>query len=149
MSATRSTKTKESYLDLVRTFPLRAIHTENQAVAANRVLLKLVASHPKMTAGQRQYVEALTALIRQYESNRPNSELVQSSPLEILKYLMGEANMTVGDLGRVIGHQPTASQILQGDRNLSKAQIQKLADHFKVSTDLFMNRQAKTYRRAS
>jgi antitoxin component HigA of HigAB toxin-antitoxin module len=149
VSATRSTKISESYLDLVRAFPLRAIRTGNQAVAANRVLLKLVTSKPKMTVGQRQYVEALTALIRQYEADRPNSELLASTPLEILKHLMDQATMTVGDLGRIIGHQPTASQILRGERNLSKIQIQKLADHFKVSTDLFMDRQLKNYRRAS
>jgi antitoxin component HigA of HigAB toxin-antitoxin module len=142
-------KPKDAYLDLVRAFPLRAIRTQADAVAANQVLLKLVASKPKLTTGQQDYVEALSALVRQYEADRPDSELLHSSPLEMLKHLMDETGMSISGLGRVIGHQPTASQILRGERSLSKAQIQKLADHFNVSTDLFMDRRNRNYRRAS
>jgi antitoxin component HigA of HigAB toxin-antitoxin module len=149
MSAALSAKTKETYLNLVRSFPLRAIRTEYEAVAANDILLKLVTSKPKLNAGEREYVEALTALIRQYESNRPHPELFKSSPLEILKHLMNETGMKISDLGRLIGHQATASQILKGERELSKTHVQKLAGHFNVSTDLFLPRPRQTYRRAS
>ena len=137
------------YLDLVRAFPLRAIRSEDEAAAANEVVLNLVMSKRKTTAGDREYVDALSALIRQYESDRPRSELPKTSPLEILNHLMGERGMNVSDLGRVIGHQPTASQILSGKREMSKAHIQKLAAHFRVSTDLFITRSSNSYRRAS
>ena len=149
MSATLSAKARDAYLDLVRAFPLRVIRNEDEAAAANDILLKLVMSKRKMKPGQREYAETLTALVRQYEMNRPRSELIHSSPLEILRHLMDETHMGVSDLGRVIGHQPTASQILRGERELSKSHIQRLADYFRVSTDLFMDRNKTNYRRAS
>jgi HTH-type transcriptional regulator / antitoxin HigA len=146
---TPSAKAKESYLELVRRFPLRAIRTQSAAVAANHVLLELVMSKPKMSTGEKQYIEALTALVRQYESGRRESAMFHCSPLEVLKHLMEETGMRTNDLGRVIGHQPTASQILNGKRELSKVHIQKLAVHFRVSPALFMDQSGRDYRRAS
>jgi antitoxin component HigA of HigAB toxin-antitoxin module len=51
---------------------------------------------------------------------------------------MDEHGMTVSDLGRVIGSKGNASEILSGKRQLSKAQMFKLADHFGVQAGLFL-----------
>ena len=40
--------------------------------------------------------------------------------------------MTASDLGRLLGNRTLGAAILAGRRNLSKAHIKKLAEHFKV-----------------
>lgn len=136
----RAISGRERYLDLVRAFPLRPIRSEPELHQASEVLIRLLASTPEdeMDAGERDYLDALTLLIAHYERGRKSAKLLKLSPLELLKHLMDERKMTVGELGRVIGNQPSASLILHGKRAMSKAQIMKLAKYFAVSPALFM-----------
>ena len=59
-------------------------------------------------------------------------------PLEAVKYLMEESGMNRADLGRILGNRSLASQILKGNRELSKANIVALANHFHVGPGLFL-----------
>jgi len=91
-----------------------------------------------MEDGERDYSEALTLLVQQFERGRTNSALPRLSPIDRLKFLMNERGMSINDLGRVIGSQPNASLILHGKRSMSKTQIIKLSHHFAVSPGLFI-----------
>jgi antitoxin component HigA of HigAB toxin-antitoxin module len=53
--------------------------------------------------------------------------------------MLKEQGMGGSDLGRLLGNRPLGSAILRGERQLSKAHIRILAEHFKVSTDLFFD----------
>ena len=44
--------------------------------------------------------------------------------------------LSASDLGRILGHRELGSRILRGERGLSKRNIQKLADYFKVGLPL-------------
>jgi HTH-type transcriptional regulator/antitoxin HigA len=138
--STPDRRTPDTYFALVRALPLRPIHSEDQLDKATATLLKLVKSKPEeaMDAGERDYVEALSMLILRYEQGRRDSALPKLSPLDRLKFLMGEQAMSVNGLGRVIGSQPSASLILRGKRSMSKAQILKIARHFDVTPALFL-----------
>ncbi len=150
MKSTLTEKTKSIYLSLVEAFPLRLIQSDKAATKANQVLRELLLSKPVLNAGERAYVDALTVLIHQYESGRRSAELSHASAREILRFLMEETGMNISDLGRLLGHLPTASQVLSGKRELSKHHIQLLARHFNVSTDLFMGPlSVEPYRAAS
>ena len=59
------------------------------------------------------------------------------SPAETLIFLLEENGMSVHDLGRLLGDRAAGQKILTGKRDLSKDQIQLLAEHFKVSPGLF------------
>jgi HTH-type transcriptional regulator/antitoxin HigA len=139
-TATAKRSTGDSYFDLVRLFPLRPIRSEADFDRAMAVLLKLATSKPekKMDQGERDYIEALEMLVQRFEQTRRESALPKLTPLDRLKFLMEERNMTVNDLGRVIGSQPNASLILHGRRSMSKGQILKLAGYFGVSAALFI-----------
>jgi len=50
---------------------------------------------------------------------------------------MEARDMTVTELGKVIGSQPNASLILAGQRGLSKAVMVKLGDYFGVAPTVF------------
>lgn len=59
-------------------------------------------------------------------------------PLDILRHLMAEHEMNASDLGRLLNERSLGPKILNGTRELSKAHIRKLAQHFGVPADLFL-----------
>lgn len=79
----------------------------------------------------------LANLLEDYE-NRVLPALENSSPVETLKFLMEENNLTQMDLINVFGSQSIVSEILNGKRRISKTHARKLAERFSVSTDLFI-----------
>lgn len=129
------------YFALVRAFPLRPIRSAKELDRAIAVLLKLSVSEPEqgMDAGKRDYIEALSTLVHEFEQKRRDSILPRSSPLGRLKFLMREREMTAVDLGRIIGNRSTASMVFQGKRGMSMALISKLARHFAVSPAVFID----------
>jgi HTH-type transcriptional regulator / antitoxin HigA len=141
MSLTKpNRRASDRYFDLVRSFPLRPIRSESELDKATAVLTRLAKSTPehKMSAGERDYVEALSVLIQRFEQGRRDTALPRLTPIDRLKLLMEETGMNVNDVGHVIGSQPNASLILHGKRSMSKGQILRLARHFGVSPALFM-----------
>ena len=80
-------------------------------------------------------LETVGNLIEEYENDhyiQPNAE-----PIEILKYLMQEKNLTQKDLA-ILGSQGVVSEILNGKRELNVRQIKALADKFKISPSVFI-----------
>ena len=51
---------------------------------------------------------------------------------------MAARDTNASDLGRLLGERSLGPKILSGQRELSKAHIRKLADHFGVSAGLFL-----------
>ena len=128
----------DSYLQCVIRFPLRAIKTEKQHDQAVAELARLsIRGH--LDEGELQYVEALAKLIGDYEDNAGHRIKVSTGdPIEVLKFLMNESKMSVSALGKIIGSQGVASEVLSRQRELSKAHIRKLAEHFHVNPGLFI-----------
>lgn len=60
------------------------------------------------------------------------------TPLAMLEHLMDARGLTQKDLWGVFGSKSTASQVLNGKRELSKAHIKKLAAFFNVSPEMFI-----------
>lgn len=122
--------------DLVAMMPPRAIHDD---VAYRNVLemIGAVLARPKLTKGQTEYVETWAVLVEAYELEHHGIG-DDVTPIEALQYLIDEAGMNASDLGRLLGNRSLGSAILNGRRELSKAHIRALADHFKVEPGLFM-----------
>ncbi len=80
-------------------------------------------------------LETVGNLIEEYENDhfiQPNSE-----PIDVLKYLMQENNLTQKDLN-ILGSQGVVSEILNGKRELNVRQIKALAEKFKISPSAFI-----------
>ena len=60
------------------------------------------------------------------------------SPLEMLKYLMEVGNLKQADLLDVFDSRAVASQVLTGQRGISKMHARRLATRFKLPADLFI-----------
>ncbi|MCL2640268.1 MAG: hypothetical protein FWD53_05435 [Phycisphaerales bacterium] len=133
---------KSQYLELVRAFPPRIIRTAREYDATLAVIHKITAKGEEaLTRDELDYLDAMEMLIDRYDDEHYPMLEDKRTPLERLQYVMEESGMSTADLGRLLGNRSLASQILLGRRQLSKVHIRKLADHFCLSTDYFLEGQ--------
>jgi len=125
------------YAELLAQFPLRPLHDEVDYGNALEVAEALVGS-VDLNEDQADYLDVLTDIIQKYEARR-HAIRGQSTPLDTLKRMLKEQGLGGSDLGRLLGNRPLGGAILRGERGLSKTHIRTLAEHFKVSTDLFFD----------
>ena len=149
-----STSAPADYLELVRRLPLRPLRTESEYDAAWKAAEPLV-GRDDLSPGQEMYLDAVSYFLEQYEQANHAIERPRAlSPAQMLKELMEFRELSVSDLGEVLGSQPMASMILHGKRGISKANIAKLAAYFRVEPSVFIEprahrRPAPSYRRAA
>ncbi len=79
-------------------------------------------------------------LIERYENKHfnLNKEIEKVDACSMLKYLMGQHELKQKDLKPIFGSQGIVSEILNGKRQLTLKQIQKLSDFFNVSVQVFI-----------
>jgi antitoxin component HigA of HigAB toxin-antitoxin module len=93
----------------------------------------------KRTTGEANYLGSLTVLIHHYETCRIPLDAMDKAPLSRLKFLMRESGATASDLQEILQcSQSLVSLILNGKRELSKANIRQLAGHFKIRAGYFI-----------
>lgn len=108
---------------------------ERMTEQVNRLITKGI-NQNGLSPEEEKLLELLTVLIENYEDEHfPIPEL---SPNELLKHLMEENNLKQSDLLHVFGSSGIASEVVNGKRAISKTQAKKLAEHFKVSVELFI-----------
>jgi HTH-type transcriptional regulator/antitoxin HigA len=126
-----------SYLNLVREFPLRPIRSKSDYDRAAAVLDKLaVRDDSDLDDGEADYLETLSMLIEAYDRDHFPMPVRKRSPVELLKFLMKQNELTTTDLGQILGSKGLASEVLHGKRELSKAHIRKLAKRFDIDPGL-------------
>ena len=130
----------ETYFDGVRRFPLRPLRSEREYKAGAAILFELSekAEQGKASRGERDYLLALACFIENWDEKKGYLATSALKPLDLLKFLMEQRDMSVSDLGRVFGSQPGASLVLAGKRELSKLQIRAAAGYFRVDSWLFL-----------
>ncbi|MFK5913767.1 MAG: helix-turn-helix domain-containing protein [Woeseiaceae bacterium] len=80
-------------------------------------------------------METIGNLIENYETQE--YKISESSPVEVLKYLMKEHGLKQSDL-KEIGSQGVVSEILTGKRTLNIEQVKKISNKFHVSPLVFI-----------
>lgn len=145
MKATTTTKRRrgqvaDSYLALVKRVPIRRIRSDAEHAAAMKVSRELMlrGTVDRLDEGEGDYLEALSRFIEEYERTRFLRDFKAPTAVDKLKFLMEQRDMSAADLGRVLGSSSAASMILRGDREISKAHIRRLSEHFSVSPALFL-----------
>ncbi len=91
----------------------------------------------RLSADQEDYLLILSEMILRHD-RRHDGPRRRGTPNERLRYLVSEAGLSASDLGRLLGNRGMGSLYLSGKRGLSKANVRKLADHFKVRADYFL-----------
>jgi HTH-type transcriptional regulator/antitoxin HigA len=133
---TKAPVVSDEYMELIKRFPLRPLRGEKDYDAAVAILDTLVLR--ELGDGERDYLEALTRFVEDYDQKNRCPPGDKLPVLARLKHLMSENNMTPADLGRVLGSASAASMILHGRRAISKAQIKRLSARFRLDATFFL-----------
>jgi HTH-type transcriptional regulator/antitoxin HigA len=118
--------------------PLLAIRDALEYDAAVAQLTQLadeIGDNPKHP--RYRFIDTLSVLIEAYDEE--HHQMPEASPLELLKFLMEQHDLSQGDLPEV-GSQGVVSEILRGKRELNVRQIQALPRRFHLSADAFFPR---------
>lgn len=114
----------------------QVIENEEELERTEDIINKLLSKGENLSLEEEKLLDLLSDLVEKYEDEHyPFPEL---APNEILKYLMEENGLKQSDLLHVFGSSGIASEVVNGKRAISKAQAKKLAEHFKVSVELFI-----------
>src|SRR5438552_13665600 len=91
----------DDYLNLVREFPLRPLRARSEHRAALTILGRML-GREDLTKGQTDYLAALVHFVKDYERERGFFQLKKLPPIEILKDLMEQNELSTSDLGDII-----------------------------------------------
>lgn len=80
--------------------------------------------------------ESITLMVQHYEHNHYPVEKLP--PAEALRAVMEDRGLKHKDVAEIIGNKGLTSEILNGNRDISKAAAQKLSDRLGVSIELFL-----------
>ena len=127
--------TRDAYMQLVHRFPLKTIKDDDGHARACDMVSELMGR--ELDAGAADYLDALLVLVSKYEDEHHAID-ERLSPQEALRALMEFNQLSQADIGRIIGSESAVSMFLKGTRELSKSQIKKLAERFKVDAAIFM-----------
>ena len=79
-----------------------------------------------------------TTYVADYEDEHEQT-ILDATPKDVLEYLMQEHQVSQKDLERAgVEDQPLISNIIKGDRNISKALAKRLGEFFHVSPAVFL-----------
>lgn len=81
-------------------------------------------------------LDVLATLIDSYE--REHFPVAPSSPLDMLRYAVGDMGHTQAELAEVLGSRSLASEFLSGNRRLSLGAAQKISAAWKIPIQLLV-----------
>ena len=121
----------ETYAEMVGLCMPRPLHDDVDYRNALSVLDAMAGF--EMNSDQEDYFEAIATFVEKYEAKHHALDDAHMTPVELLRSLMDEHGMSESDLGRLLGDRSLGHRILTGERELSKAHIRLLAEHFSLN----------------
>ncbi len=127
----------DDYMNRVRAYPLHTIRDDADLDKAVTVMHSLLdKSDP--TPGEKEYLAVLGSLVEEYE--REHIALPQVTAVEALHYLMEENGLSQSDVVPLFGgNRSVTSEVLSGKRGFALSHIRRLAAHFNVHADVFID----------
>jgi len=107
---------------------LKIIKTEKDYKEALKMAYSLMDAKPDTKRGVE--LELLTFLIEKYEEE--HFPIDMPDPVAAIKFRMEQEDLTVSDLGKVIGYKSRASEILSYKRKLTLPMIRKISEFLKI-----------------
>lgn len=125
---------RDSYLELVQTFPLASIKSDEHLQEAQRVMDRLLAQS-ELDPGEEMYLDALSDLVAAYEDE--HHVIAPAADGDMLRHLMEAKGVTQAQLGRDTGiSKSTISEVLAGKKPFSRQMIRKFAAYFGVDVSV-------------
>jgi HTH-type transcriptional regulator / antitoxin HigA len=135
MTAFASHDAASGYFELVHRLPLRPIQTDDGLHAAIAMIDELL-DRSELLPDEADYLEVLGRLVEDYENQHVHIPEVRG--VRALQHLMEENGLKQSDLAHLFGGKSAISEVLRGNRALSKSQIVRLRDYFGVPADTFI-----------
>ena len=133
---TTGLKTPSSYyIEIITTFPPRPITCEAELIATQNRIDSIV-SRSNLTQDDRDYLNVLGTLVYDYEQKHEQMPVLKG--ISLLKALMVEDNIQEKDLVDIFASESWVSEVMNGKRELTAGQIQKLAKFFHLSPLAFL-----------
>ena len=127
----------KTYADLVVKVLPTAIQSEDEYDIMLANIDELMSKgENRLSREEERLLETLAILVESYEDE--HYPMPESSPNEVLKFLMEDCELKQKDLVHIFGSTGITSEVVNGKRSISKAQAKKLAEFFKVSVELFI-----------
>jgi HTH-type transcriptional regulator/antitoxin HigA len=125
----------ETYAQLLAKYQPKVITNDEENEQAI-LLAEELAHKTNRTTEESALYELLITLIEKYENEQ--YPMGETTPLSMLLHLMEVRGLKQADLIGVIGSSGVVSEIINGKREISKAQAKALGDFFHVDTGLFI-----------
>jgi HTH-type transcriptional regulator / antitoxin HigA len=125
----------DTYPQLVSQFRLVPIKDDNHLKGAHQMIDRLM--QEDLDASGEDYLDVLVDLVEAYEEQ--HFPIADASDVDVLRELMRSNDLSQNDLAkRVRIAQSTISDVLNGNRKLTKGQVIKLAEFFHVAPAAFL-----------
>src|ERR1022692_843820 len=126
----------DTYMVLVERFPLKTIKNDREHDRACAMVSELMGR--KLDGGAGDYLDTLVVLVNKYEDEH-HAIGEEMTPREMLRALMEANDLNQAEIGKIIGSESAVSMFLKGERGLSKSQIKKLAERFRLDAAVFID----------
>ena len=127
-------KSSSSYIELLKAFPPRPIHSDAEFLAIQNVIDSLI-DRGELTPDEEDYLDLLGMLVHAYEEK--HIHIPDLYGVELLKALIAESDLRQKDLVPIFKTESVVSEVLNGQRKLTATHIQKLAAFFHLSPAAF------------
>ena len=128
---------KTAYESLLLDYLPRPVRTQREYEQACRQIAKLMSGGRELPQAESELLEILSLLVAQYESTEHS--IRDASPAEMLAFLIDARGVSNAAVAREAGiPRSVITDILAGRRNISTANVAKLAKYFHVSPAVFI-----------
>ena len=136
-TATKTTRTTEAYLELLRRFPLRPIRSEDALDKAIEVVNDL-SIRPHLSQDEDDYLDVLSTLIEAYEDE--HYPIPPATDSAMLAHLIEARGITQAEFARRAEIAiSTISEVISGKRRLTREHIDRISRAFNTPPDIFIN----------
>ena len=125
---------RDIYGALLARYQPKVIVTEEENEQALALAQEI--EHRKNRTIEEELLELLITLIEKFEEKY--YPIPQGKPQDTLLHLLEENNLKQEDLVEILGSRGVISEIINGERTISKAQAKALAKFFNVDVGLFI-----------
>ena len=125
----------ESYGKLLAEALPQVIETEEENERLLALVDNLMAKGDNLSPEEDKLFDLLVTLIEKFEDE--HYQLNASTSHSLLQHLMEARDLKQSDLVSILGSKGVTSEVINGKRNINKAQAKALGEFFHVSPDLF------------
>jgi HTH-type transcriptional regulator/antitoxin HigA len=126
----------ETFDELVRVWVPKAIHDRVEFDNASEIINAMAGFD--LNSDQEDHLETVSILADEYD-RKHNRQPARAEPIEVLRHLVEEHNLSGRALGRVLGKDESlGSKILSGDRAITVDHAVTLAQYFGIGPEAFL-----------